>query len=270
MRLTLCHACRPGSPFPLAATSFRIEQSLLATLDVSIGLLGVKWQAAFRSLYEYFRRRGGSSASSRLRGGELHPVFERWIRCKPGRRWGSRRVHFRVIDLTVGVIPDHDGVAAGQEALIVLNETIGDLVGKVLYFFLIDAVVHASIGDETMIFEVETIDRHVGGPLRGVRSLTYRDIEIRSCPNHLADLPQDFGDGLFAGFLPPFCGFFGDRAFRQDRGVARSAFSASLQRNLLHSVHCCLSGVRAGLLQPVDSLGSGVADLGHHRIGSLT
>ncbi len=77
------------------------------------------------------------------------------------------------IHLLIGGVPNHYGVVAIHQFRLRLHQPLGDLIGDFLRVQLIDAIMVAAVGDETVVFEVEAIERHRKdngrsvGPFRG-------------------------------------------------------------------------------------------------------
>ena len=51
-------------------------------------------------------------------------------------------------------------MSAEYELRLDLNQMIGDFVGHFPCVFFVKTVVNAAVGDEAVIFEIETIERH--------------------------------------------------------------------------------------------------------------
>jgi hypothetical protein len=69
-------------------------------------------------------------------------------------------VHLRPVNLTVVFVTHDNGVVAIKEFWMSLNESVGDFIRHHLSIGFVGAFVQSTVGNNNMIFKIETILQH--------------------------------------------------------------------------------------------------------------
>ena len=69
-------------------------------------------------------------------------------------------MHLGTVDHPIFCVSNHDRMAAKDQVRLGLDQTLGDAISDFFHMLLVDALMHAAVRDETMVFQVEAIEEH--------------------------------------------------------------------------------------------------------------